>query len=168
MKSTKTWKTQKMKNDEMHAHTKNYAADENIKTIKIEKLKILTSKQKLWKCTDQQKHNEHSQPAQNQKKFKNYKTLKTYSLMSSHLRVRRGKISLRAWKIPLDERSWGPVGIYKCISIRKRLATNAPKRENPRLRIEKIRITFEKITFSNAILLQAMAKVTLKHEQVEK
>ena len=36
-----------MKNREMHAHIKNYAADENIKTIKIEKLKILTSKQKL-------------------------------------------------------------------------------------------------------------------------
>ena len=31
-------KTGKKKNREMHAHIKNYAADENIKTIKIEKL----------------------------------------------------------------------------------------------------------------------------------
>ena len=38
MKNAKTRKTKKMKNREMHAHIKNYAADENIKTIKIEKL----------------------------------------------------------------------------------------------------------------------------------
>ena len=49
-----------------------------------------------------------------------------------------------------------------------RIAMNVSKRKNPRLRIEKIPKTFEKITLSNAILLQVMANVTLKLEKVEK
>ena len=60
------------------------------------------------------------------------------------------------------------MGMYKYISIHMRIAMNDSKRENPRLKVEKIRITFEKITLSNAMLLQVMANVTLKLEKVEK